>query len=128
MRISTKTYYGLKAMANLARDNEIVPIADLSEEERIPPAFLEKIMQQLHRHRLVESKKGALGGYKLIKKPGDIPISEIFSALGEAIEISPCYEENCPHHQGCRTADFWQRLEDNIYDNLSSITLGDLIS
>lgn len=127
MRISTKTYYGIRAMANLAQKTEVSPIADIAYEERIPSAFLEKIMQQLHRHKLVQSQMGTMGGYSLVKNPEKISIKEIFLALGETIEASPCYAENCPHHTGCKTIGFWQKLESSLYDTLSSITLEDLI-
>ncbi|MEK9155803.1 MAG: Rrf2 family transcriptional regulator [Patescibacteria group bacterium] len=124
MRISTKTYYGLRAMINLVRKEEVSPIADIAFEEDIPFAFLEKIFQQLKRAGLVRSKKGSLGGYELARSPKEITAGQVFEALGEEVISSFCPgDSSCSRLNSCGTKDFLSKLESSIGQTLDSMTL-----
>lgn len=130
MKISTKTYYGLRAMVNLANKGDVSPIADIAYEEDISESFLEKILQQLRKAGLVKSHKGAAGGYQLAKEPKDISINAIFSALDEDVVISFCPTSGaiCPHAKECTTAGFLTTLERTIVGTLEQMTLAELIA
>ncbi len=67
MKISKKIQYGLRALVYLA-NNGFSSIRKISEAEKIPYYYLEKIFANLENSGLVKSKKGALGGYSLSKK------------------------------------------------------------
>ncbi len=70
MRISKKGLYALEALMMLARNypRRAVKIHDIASSERIPEKFLELILLELKRARLVESSRGAKGGYVLIRQ------------------------------------------------------------
>lgn len=132
MKISSKTYYGLRAMANLTAKEEVSSISDISFEENIPFHFLEKILQQLKKSGLLKASKGAFGGYALAKKPRQITVGHIFQALGETNETSPCALGNpngsiCPRAGNCTSKDVWIKLEESIFKTLDKITLADLV-
>jgi Rrf2 family protein len=115
-------------MTNLARKEEVSPIADISFEEDIPFAFLEKIFQQLKRAGLVKSKIGSMGGYELARSPKEITAGQIFEALGEEVSSSFCPgNSSCPKYGSCGTKDFLSKLESSIGQTLESITLERLI-
>ena len=71
MQISKKAQYGLRAMLCLARAGEkITPLKEIAKKEKVPFAFLEKIMGQLEKAKLVKAKKGIQEGeaeYRLDK-------------------------------------------------------------
>jgi Rrf2 family cysteine metabolism transcriptional repressor len=83
MKISQKGLYALEAMIMLAHHygQGAVKIHDISSEEHLPEKFLEIILIELKNARLVESTRGAKGGYQLRRPPSEIPISEIIRVV-----------------------------------------------
>jgi Rrf2 family protein len=83
MRISQKGLYALQAAAMLARHyNEgAIRIHDIAAEENLPEKFLELILLELKYARLVESVRGARGGYRLRRPPNEIFMSEIMRTV-----------------------------------------------
>jgi len=79
MKISQKGLYALQAMMMLARhaDQGAIRIRDIAYEEGLPEKFLELILLELKNARVVESVRGAKGGYQLRRSPADIQLSEI---------------------------------------------------
>jgi len=79
MKISQKGLYALRAMMMLARhtDQGAIRIRDIAYEEGLPEKFLELILLELKNARIVESVRGAKGGYQLRRSPGEIQLSEI---------------------------------------------------
>lgn len=83
MRISRKGLYGLEAMINLAKHYREGPtkIHEVADAEVIPEKFLEAILAELKRARLVESLRGANGGYRLRRPPSGIFLGEIIRTI-----------------------------------------------
>jgi Rrf2 family protein len=79
MKISQKGLYALQAMMALARRYRqgAIHIRDIAYDEALPEKFLELILLQLKNARLVESVRGAKGGYRLRRSPSDIKLIEI---------------------------------------------------
>src|SRR5579863_2923026 len=79
MKISQKGLYALQAMMMLARHHNqgAIKIREIAYEEDLPEKFLELILLELKNARMVESVRGAKGGYKLRRAPGEIQLSEI---------------------------------------------------
>ncbi len=79
MKISQKGLYALQSMTMLARryNQGAIRIRDIAYEEELPEKFLELILLELKNARLVESVRGAKGGYQLRRPPQDIHLSEI---------------------------------------------------
>ena len=87
MKISQKGLYALQAMTMLARRYEqgAVRIRDIAYEEGLPEKFLELILLELKNARLLESVRGAKGGYKLRRPPSDIYLAEIIRLIDGAL-------------------------------------------
>ena len=83
MKISQKGLYGLQAMMMLARhyNQGAIRIRDIAYEEDLPEKFLELILLELKNARLVESVRGAKGGYQLRRPPSEIHLSEIIRLI-----------------------------------------------
>lgn len=83
MKFSTKSSYGLRAVACLAgrKNSQSVPLSSIARLENISSKYLERIFASLKKAGLVESEKGSSGGYKLAKKPSEISVFDILEAL-----------------------------------------------
>jgi len=83
MKISQKGLYALQAMMMLARHFQqgAIKIREIAYEEGLPEKFLELILLELKNARLVESVRGAKGGYRLRRDPSQIPLSEIIRLI-----------------------------------------------
>src|ERR1700752_4965159 len=79
LKISQKGLYALQAMMTLARRYEqgAIKIRDIAAESDLPEKFLELILLELKNARIVDSVRGARGGYQLRRAPSDIPLSDI---------------------------------------------------
>ena len=83
MRLSSKGLYALEAMVRLARNYPEPPtkIHEIAVAEKIPEKFLELILLDLKAARLVESLRGAHGGYRLRRPPRQIFLGEIIRSI-----------------------------------------------
>lgn len=129
IKISKKAQYGMRAMAYLAknhRSKKVCSVKLISKDESIPFVFLEKIMFQLEKAKLVKSKKGIHGGYTLAKLPNKISASNIVFVL-EGNE-SPVNCTFCGRKKKCMTKNVWAKLDNSLNKTLKSITLKDLIN
>lgn len=83
MKISQKGLYALQAMMMLARryNQGAIRIRDIAYEEELPEKFLELILLEMKNARMVESVRGAKGGYQLRRPPSEIYLSEIIRLI-----------------------------------------------
>lgn len=128
IKVSKRSQYGLRAMVCLAKSyksKQILSTKKISEKEGIPFEFLEKIISQLERAKLVKGKKGVRGGYILSKSPKKISANDIVSVLEENKKPVDC--ALCGRKKGCLTKDVWSKVEIALNKTLKSITLADLI-
>ncbi len=83
MRVSQKGLYALQALMMLTRRYRegAIRIRDIAYEENLPEKFLELILLELKNARIVESARGAKGGYQLRRPPSEIRLSEIIRLI-----------------------------------------------
>lgn len=134
MRLSTKGRYGLRAMLEIALNEQQEPIAirTIAERQDISDRYLEQLLIQLKKAGLVKSIRGSQGGYILGRKSRDITVGEIIRALEGPIApvecISELNPEECDRSGFCVTRGIWTRLRDAISEVLDSYTLWDLVT
>ena len=89
---STKAEYGVRVMAHLAKRGGDSPISlgTIADAEGLPLAYLEHLVQRLRKAGLVESRRGAHGGYTLAREAGDITMAEVVRALEGDIAPIEC--------------------------------------
>ena len=127
MRVSKKSQYGLRAMVYLAKHSskeKVCPLKEISEKEKIPFDFLEKIISELQQAGLVEAKKGVQGGYFLTLPPEKITTGEVVRILESTVPVS-CL--GCQMARVCATKNVWDKVQDSLDSTLDSMTLADLI-
>jgi Rrf2 family protein len=135
MKVSTRGEYGVRAMVALARHFGEGPmsISDIAKASSVPPAYLEQLIAPLRRADLVQSKRGAHGGYVLARPPQEMRIGEIYRVMEGPVAPMDCVSENladqtCPLIDNCETRPIWLKMRDSIVDVLDSTTLADLIA
>src|SRR6266540_3071841 len=86
MLFSTRAEYGVRLMVELGRQEEGAPVAlsTVAESERLPLSYLEHLVAKLRKAGLVESQRGAHGGYRLGRPAGEIEMLEVVQALAGA--------------------------------------------
>jgi Rrf2 family protein len=106
MKISQKGLYALQAMMMLARhyNQGAIRIRDIAYEEELPEKFLELILLELKNARMVESVRGAKGGYSLRRPPAEIRLSEIIRLIdgplapfGDADQLRRLIDRDAAH-------------------------------
>ena len=131
---STKGEYGVRLMAQLARRHGTGPasLTEVAEQEDLPRAYLEQLVNSLRDADLVHSTRGAHGGYELTRPPEQIVMGEVLRALEGPIAPMICVTDD-PSHMTCErsghcTVNFmWVRVRDAIAGALDSMTLADLV-
>lgn len=132
MKVSTKGRYGVRAMFELAKNYGSYPVSvkAISQRQEIPLSYLEQILNQLHKAKLVRSVRGPGGGFVLARKPGDIKIIDIILALEESISPVSCVDESqnnqCKRINSCVAYLLWKKLDKKIREVLEGTTLKDL--
>lgn len=130
MKLSTKGRYGVKAMVDLAihYGNEPVSIKIISERQNISEYYLEQLFSPLRKGNLINSIRGAQGGYILSREPKLITIREILDILEGPVEISDCIDEStCNNIDCCATRLLWVKIKESIEKVTESITLQDML-
>lgn len=129
MWISTKTEYGLRALIEIGRrPGGAVPLKDVAASQDISQHYLEQIAAQLRRSGFLRSQRGAHGGYRLARDPGDIRVWDVVIAMEGSVAPVGCLDGGACDRLGlCPTETLWQDVEQAIYAVLSQHTLQDLI-
>jgi Rrf2 family transcriptional regulator, cysteine metabolism repressor len=137
---STKAEYGVRVMAHLAKQGgeAPIPLGTIADAEGLPLAYLEHLVQRLRRAGLVESRRGAHGGYTLAREAGAISMAEVVRALEGDIAPIECISADADgalvcsreHHENgepCPTKFLWTRVQGSIVRTLNEMTLDDLV-
>lgn len=132
MKLSTKGRYGVKAMFEVALHygKEPVSIKMIAEKQDISEYYLEQLFASLRKAGLINSIRGAQGGYVLSRPPGEITVADILNVLEGPIEISDCIsddEMSCSRMNYCATRLLWIKIRDSVNQVINSITLQDMI-
>jgi len=127
MQISIRSRYSLRAMVYLAKAQKTCSAKEISQKEKIPFNFLEKIFLKLQREGLIKSRKGVKGGYFLAKPPQRISIREILK-VSEDKEIFSvrCKKRHYPSKKKCPIKKVWKKIQKTLNSALDAITLADL--
>ena len=135
MHISTRGEYGVRVMIDLARHygDGLRSLTEISQAEGLPVQYLEQLIKKLREADLVQSGRGAHGGYTLSRAPQTIRMSEVLRTLEGSLGPFSCLNDDSANvvcdwdrMDNCSTRVLWSRLRDAIVQTLESITLAEL--
>ncbi|HFS85494.1 MAG TPA: Rrf2 family transcriptional regulator [Epsilonproteobacteria bacterium] len=132
MLLTRATEYALLSLDTIRRSDIPMGAEQLAYELGIPKSFLAKILQSLAKKEILESKKGAHGGFILVKDVSDISVKEIIvAAEGKAPAVFDCtqYAANCPNNAigTCSISPFLSTFQTKVDDFLDGLMLGDIL-
>lgn len=134
MRITTWAEYGVICALHLARRTAEGPVTgrDVAARERLPGDYVEQILLRLRRAGIVESTRGAKGGYALARPAQEITLRQIITAAELVTfdlhcETHPIDAERCAQSCDCSIRPVWVMLQKKIDEVLDSVHLSDLL-
>ncbi len=132
MLLTRASEYALLSLSKIEQSDVPIGAQQLALELGLPKSFLAKILQNLAKSEILESKKGVNGGFILTKDANNISIySVILAAEGKAPAIFDCtqYSDSCPNGSigVCAISPFLAKFQSKIDSFLYDLTLGDIL-
>ena len=131
MKLSARSRYGVRMMLELALNYEkgAVFLKDIAKKEEISEKYLSQLVIPLKAAGLINSIRGAHGGYMLAKEPDEISLKNIIEVLEGELDLVNCVKDSslCNRVSVCITRGVWTKLGDKVKEVLDSFTLGDLV-
>lgn len=130
MRVSAKTDYALRAIVELAATGDGGPVKGerLATSQGIPLRFLENILLQLRHAGLVESRRGADGGYRLARPAGEIALADVIRAIdGPLAGVGGARPEALTFHGSAEPLrEVWVAVRASLRAVLEGVTVADV--
>ena len=128
MELSCKTEYALLALLELTNrfyQGEPLQIRQIAAQQNIPERYLEQLLATLRRGGLVQSQRGAKGGYLLAREPGQITLLDVVSCL-EGSEVKAAKTNGAATVDRDVVKEVWQEVYESAMKVLQHYTLQDL--
>jgi len=132
--ISKKMKYALKALVEIYNtQDELISAHRIAENTKIPEKFLEQILTELRKGRIINSRKGSFGGYYLLKSSDQVTIADIYRLIDGPIAWVSCaslnfYEpcSDCPNEKTCNLHHALIHVRSETLKILDNITIADV--
>ncbi len=132
IRLSRLADYGVVLMTHIAQSDARLHTAHAAAQAaRIPEPTVSKILKALSRQGLLDSHRGAGGGYSLAREPAAIRVTEIITAVDGPIALTSCLDSAgtaCTLETFCPTRTNWHKINDAIRRALDEISLADMMN
>ncbi len=134
MQLLAQEEYGLRCLLELARHRgpEPLTIHEIARAEGLSADYAAKLMRELRRGGLVESTRGAAGGYRLARASAEISVWDAIQVLGGGLfpeafcACHPGQRRDCVHERDCSIRAVWRLVDHTVRELLSGINLADL--
>jgi FeS assembly SUF system regulator len=128
LRISKLTDYAILVMAELSREGEMLSAHALSDRVHVELPTASKVLKLLARAGLVESYRGANGGYRVSRAAAEISVAEVIAAIEGPIAMTECSVEEglCSQEDNCELRGNWQRISLAVARALQDVSLAEM--
>ncbi len=130
MQLTTKARYGTRAVLEIAKayGTGSLKRREIASDQSIPDSYLENILVTLKAAGLIRTARGANGGYRLARRPQEITLLEVVTALEGHITPVPCLETGaCTLIDECMIRTVWSQMYQAMETVLAGYTLQDII-
>lgn len=132
LRLSRLTDYAVVVLAAMAaRRGEVLSSALLAEQSHVPEPTVAKILKMLARDGIVDSVRGAAGGYRLDRAAEDVTIGVVVTAVEGPVALTACVEgstQGCGMSEACALRGRWDPVNEAIRAALESVTVADVVN
>lgn len=125
MKFSTRANYGLRLCFLIGIAEDKISLSTLTKQTGLSQKYLEQLLGMLKKGGIVDSTRGATGGYVLSRPAEQISIKDIFVAVDDHFEVD-CVEDKCSDEY-CPNRRIFTRLYDEMDKLFTSLTLKDMI-
>lgn len=130
-RINKLTDYAVVLLVDMARTGCVRSAQQIATDTGVPLPTVAKVMKLLAKDGLVQSTRGAGGGYGLGRSPLEITVAHMIQAIEGPIALTSCVEtandEDCGIESLCPMHGHWNRVNNAVHRALSEVTLADMI-
>ncbi len=133
MKFSRKTDYGIILMEALRSSfaaGKFIPLGVVSKAEGLPRVFVGKLAEMLRVKGYLEAKRGALGGYRMVRDPQTITLKELIDVFEEPPMLrcmkSPDPKKHCVIATTCPTRKTWNSIDEKVDALFRGVTLASL--
>lgn len=131
MKLSKMTDYAVIVLAEMIKHEEqLMSASVLAENTKLPEPTVSKLLKMLARKNLIESVRGANGGYRLVEAPEHITIANVVEATDGPIRLTSCADQSndcCDRHDECSMRGKWSPVNQAMNNALESISLSQMI-
>ena len=129
--ISTKGRYALRVMIDLAEHehDSCIPLKEIAERQEISKKYLEIIVKDMVKGKLITGTSGKGGGYKLCRAPEAYTVGEILELTEGTLASVACLSdgaEECPRKSTCKTLPLWTEYDKLVHDFFYGKKLSDI--
>src|SRR3954447_22799386 len=133
IRLSPKTDYAIRAVGERAsgsEDGQLVKAEAVADAQNIPLRFLLSILNELRHAGIVDSRRGADGGYRLAKAADLIPVADVIRAIDGPLANVGGTRPDALVLSGSAAPlrDVWISLRSSIRAVLEHVTVADVVS
>lgn len=128
LRISKLTDYAILMMVELTREREMLSAHVLAERVGVEVPTASKVLKLLGGSGLLESYRGANGGYRVVRGASEISVAEVISAIEGPIAMTECSVEEglCSQEDNCELRGNWQRISLAVAEALQQVSLAEM--
>ncbi|MCH9650875.1 MAG: SUF system Fe-S cluster assembly regulator [Deltaproteobacteria bacterium] len=130
IRITKQTDYGIVLLTHLASAPDGLRTApELAAEARLPLPMVSKILKALTRSGLLDSHRGAKGGYSMTRPAEGVSVAEVITSIEGPIGITECIDDvpgECGYAATCGVRSNWNRINLAIREALEQISLAEM--
>ena len=130
MKINKLTDYSIVILTNMVikDENAMHTAKELSEFSGIPLPTVTRILKMLSNEGILESQRGAQGGYTLTKNSTDISVAEVIEAMEGPIALTECAGDDCgcAFEPSCAVGKPWQKINKAVNNVLQNINLSEM--
>jgi len=131
IRLTKKLLFAIEAVLDIAYNGGVAPVrsVEITEREGIPRRYLEPVLQELVREKILIGIRGPSGGYRLARLPAAISVAEVVAAIDGDIGMTQCsvHAEDCERTNYCPTRPHWAAINRAVGAALSAISLAEMI-
>jgi len=130
LTISNQSDYGILLISSLLNKKDYVPLSELIKKTKLPKRYLARIASILTKNKIIKSKEGKIGGYKLAMNLDKINLFDYLKIFEGDFHLCKCHLEDysCQYEHICQHQIFFRKKVDDIICNqLKKIKLSQLI-
>lgn len=129
MKLTTRSRYGLRAMTYIAEHGEgqAMSLKQIAEGLNLSEPYLEQLLRLLKADGMLESVRGAQGGYYLARDAEQITVGQMLRALEGSLSLSDCVDTDGCDDGGCPTRSVIAKISQSVKDTVDRMTLADMI-